>query len=156
MSKESYSLEEMLEQWPELGEEELTVEVGPLSPIVSESKKENLPLLCIHCEWVSMSYDREPSKARCFAPRNYAGINVIDGSKVYRYPLCMEQRDSRNRHPEACQLAGLHFKERTAKAIISASIIEPEEFSERLAKKDMPKPKLKKLPKLSDSDLDEI
>lgn len=47
---------------------------------------------CTTCLHVATNRDGDSSKYRCFSPRNFIGINVVDGTKIQREPLCKDQR----------------------------------------------------------------
>jgi len=153
---------EMLALWPELGETELHVEestthVSSLIPIVVQEKKENKPLLCVDCHWISMPYNRNPDEARCFAQENYAGINVVDGSRVYFYPLCKDYRSVENRHPSACGIQGKWWKQRELPPVENVTIGGQGGTNlELVVGKKEPKFKVPVLKRLSKSDLDDI
>ena len=158
MSKNYLSQEEMLEQWPELGiDTDTSTEVSAMKPILPPVVKEAKPLLCVDCHWVGTTHDRDVHKMRCFVAENYAGINVVDGSRVYLYPLCMDQRDIKNIHPSACGINGRWWKQRELPPIQEVTIGGHAGINlELVVGKKEPKYKVPALKRLSKADLDDI
>lgn len=84
------------------------------------------PPLCTACHHIATSYDKDFNKFRCLHPDNYAGINVVDGSKVYLFPLCTELRNQQNRHPQACcNYLGKGFKKAEQRPVYNVEYVPP-------------------------------
>jgi len=48
--------------------------------------------LCINCAHVGTNASRDSDLYKCFAPQNFSHINLVDGRKMYKLPLCAAQR----------------------------------------------------------------
>ena len=62
-------------------------------PIIDTGKKaETEPKLCINCKHVGTNSSGEWAKYKCFAPQNFAGINLVAGHKEYGILYCIDAR----------------------------------------------------------------
>ena len=50
------------------------------------------PKLCINCKHIGTNSSGDWTKYRCFAPQNYAGVNLVTGDKEYCVSLCAANR----------------------------------------------------------------
>lgn len=112
------------------------------------------PPLCTDCHHIATSYDRDLYKHRCLAVENYAGKNLVDGSKVYYFPFCYQLREADNNHPNnSCGWQGRNWKKNEYKQKPIASVdytpIDPDKI---------PEPRLRsvKNTKLTPDDLDNL
>lgn len=119
-----------------------------------EEKNPEHPPLCTNCHWIATNYDRDSMKYRCLNPENYAGINVVDGSKVYIFEFCWQLRSTDNKHPQACcDYLGKGFKQRVQAPISHVSIADIESTSSDKLPTKLTSVKTRKL---TDTELNEL
>lgn len=167
MNKEQLTLAEMLEKWPELGDPEIPqvdVSVSALAPTLADAPVAEVKLkLCAECHWVSVPHSREVDRYKCFAPANAKGIHLVDGSRTYWHPLCIDQRAHKHLDVVTCGPDGNWWKEYTRPAVMSACVVEEPTIGGKtatnleLVSDNSPKKyKVPKLNRLSKTDLDSI
>lgn len=68
------------------------------------------PPLCIDCQYISKSQIGNTQGHRCLSPNNYAGINLVDGYRVYKMEFCYNQRMT-TKPLNMCGAEGAWFKQ---------------------------------------------
>lgn len=55
------------------------------------------PKLCINCKHIGTNSSGDWKSYKCFAPQNFAGVNLVTGAKLYATLFCEEARQHNNR-----------------------------------------------------------
>lgn len=68
------------------------------------------PKFCINCEHIGTNSSRDIDTYRCFAPQNFAGYNLIDGSRIYTHHTCASCRYESTDRNLGCDMNGNWFE----------------------------------------------
>jgi hypothetical protein len=89
---------------------EETIELTISQLMEQDLNRKGRPPLCIDCHYFAKSALGQTINHHCLHPRNYKGINLVDGHRVLWSEYCITHREQ-NR-PQYCNVTGDWFKQR--------------------------------------------